>query len=221
MPQQHKGLLVRLDAKPGKDAEVEELFESAVLLAMKEPATTTWFAIRFGRSEYGIFDVFPDDAGREAHLSGPVAQALRERADALFAAPPRIQKLDVLADKLPLSTPTLPIIKGLLLTFQAKAGHERDVEQFLREAEQLVQDEPKTTVWFALRLEDGCYGIFDVFPDNGGRFAHLTGHVPRALAMHALTWLGSVPHLEMCDVLAEKLDHLAIARQAESVGATG
>jgi quinol monooxygenase YgiN len=96
-----KGLLVRLDARDGKDTEVEEFLLSALPLVRGEAATTAWFAVRFGRSEYGIVDFFPDDAGRDAHLNGPVAEALMARADALFSQPPKIQKLDVLASKLP------------------------------------------------------------------------------------------------------------------------
>lgn len=200
-----KGLLVRLEAKSGKDAEVEAFLQSALPLVRQEAATTAWFALRFGRSEYGIFDVFPDDAGREAHLSGPVAKALMEQADALFAEPPRIQKLDVLADKLPGSAPNEPDTKGLLLTFKAKSGHEQAVEQFLRDARPLVEDEPETTAWFGIHFEEGEYGIFDVFPDHWGRFKHLTGHVARELAKHALTLLGSLPDPDLPNVLAEKL----------------
>jgi quinol monooxygenase YgiN len=200
----NKGLLVRLEAKSGKDAEVEQLLQSALSLVRQEAATTAWFALRFGRSEYGIFDVFPDDAGREAHLSGPVAKALMEQADVLFAEPPRIQKLDVLASKLPASPPSESDTKGLLLTFKAKSGHEREVEQFLRDAKPLVEEEPETTAWFGIHLE-GEYGIFDVFPDHGGRFKHLTGHVARELGKHALTLLGSLPDPELPNVLAEKL----------------
>lgn len=200
-----KGLLVRLEVKPGRDAEVEEFLLSALPLVRQEAATTAWFAIRFGRSEYGIFDAFPDDAGREAHLSGPVAKALMEQADALFAEPPRIQKLDVLAHKLPETAPGEPDTKGLLLTFEAKEGHAPEVEQFLRDARSFVLDEPETTAWFAIRTDDGKYGIFDVFPDNGGRFKHLIGHVPRELAKSALSLLGSVPDMEMLNVLAEKV----------------
>jgi quinol monooxygenase YgiN len=200
-----KGLLVRLEAKPGKDAEVEEFLRSALSLVRQEADTTAWFALRFGRSEYGIFDVFPDEAGREAHLAGPVAKALLGQADALFAEPPRIQRLDVLAEKLPGTSPNEPDTKGLLLTFKAKAGNEQEVEQFLRDAKPLVEVEPETTAWFAIHLEEGEYGIFDVFPDHGGRFKHLTGHVARELAKHALTLLGSLPDPELPNVLAEKL----------------
>ena len=96
-----KGLLVRLEAKPGKEAEVEKFLRSAVPLVQQETATTAWFAIRFGQSEFGIFDVFPDDAGRDAHLTGAVAKALMENASTLLAKPPSIEKIDVLADKLP------------------------------------------------------------------------------------------------------------------------
>jgi quinol monooxygenase YgiN len=200
-----RGLLVRLEAKPGKDDDVEMFLRSALPLVRKEPDTTAWFAIRFGRSEYGIFDVFPDDAALDAHLAGPVARALIDQADTLFTELPRIQKISVLADKIPLTAPTEPDTKGLLLTFKAKAGHEPQVEQFLRDAQPMVQQEPKTTAWFAIRLDNGDYGIFDVFPDNAGRFAHLTGHVPRELAKHALSLLGSVPDMDMLNVIAEKV----------------
>lgn len=199
------GLLVRLEAKPGKDAEVEDLLLSALPLIRQEPATAAWFAIRFGRSEYGIFDVFADQAGREAHLAGQVAKTLMAQADALLAEPPRIQNIAMLADKLPASAPVASDTKALLLTFRAKAGHEQQVEQFLCSVQAKVQDEPKTTAWFAFQLDGGHYGIFDTFPDNGARFAHLTGHVPRELAKHALSLLGSVPDIEMLNVLAEKV----------------
>lgn len=199
-----KGLLVRLDAKPGREDDVERFLASALPLVADEPATVAWFAIRFGRGEYGIYDVFPDEAGRAAHLAGPVGLALAQRADELFASPPEIVKLDVLADKLP-SAATDPVTKGLLLTFDAKSGQEADVEQFLRDARPIVEDEAKTTAWFAVSLGDGCYGIFDVFPDNGGRFSHLTGGVPRELAKHALKLLGSFPDMEMLNIVTHKL----------------
>jgi len=95
------GLLVRLEAKPGKEADVEAFLQQGQALVDQEPDTTAWFAIRMGPSTYGIFDVFPDDSGRQAHLNGQVAEALMARADELFSEPPDIQPLDVLASKLP------------------------------------------------------------------------------------------------------------------------
>ena len=96
-----KGLLVRLEAKPGKEAEVEAFLTGALPIVQQESATTAWFAIRFGPSTFGIYDVFPDDTGRQAHLSGQVAAALMARASELFAQPPAIEQIDILANKLP------------------------------------------------------------------------------------------------------------------------
>lgn len=94
------GLLVRLEAKPGREAEVESFLQSGQALVQEEPDTTAWFAVRFGPSSFGIFDVFPDRSGREAHLNGRVAEALGENAGELFEAPD-IQQIDVTASKLP------------------------------------------------------------------------------------------------------------------------
>ena len=94
-------LLVRLEAKPGKEGHVENFLRGGLPLAQQEPATTAWFAIRLGPSTFGIFDAFPDEAGRQAHLSGPIAAALMAKASELLAKPPVIEKVDVLAAKLP------------------------------------------------------------------------------------------------------------------------
>jgi quinol monooxygenase YgiN len=99
------GLLVRLEAKPGREADVEAFLRGGLPIVEGEPATTAWFALRLGPSTFGIFDAFPDDSGREAHLSGQVAAALMEQAPELLAEPPTIDKVDVLAAKLPGSTP--------------------------------------------------------------------------------------------------------------------
>ena len=94
-------LLVRLEAKPGKEAEVESFLRSGLPLVEAEPATVAWFGIRLGPSTFGIFDAFPDKAGRDAHLGGRVAEALMAKAAELLAEPPAIEKADVLAAKLP------------------------------------------------------------------------------------------------------------------------
>ena len=94
-------LFVRLEAKPGKEKEVEQFLLGGLPLVQAEPATTAWFGIRLGPSTFGIFDAFPDEAGRQAHLAGKVAAALMGQAGDLFSTPPSIEKVDVLAAKLP------------------------------------------------------------------------------------------------------------------------
>lgn len=94
------GLLVRLEAKPGKEAEVEEFLKSGLALVEEEPETTVWFAIRMGKSTFGIFDAFPGESGRQAHLNGKVAAALMAKAPDLLAKTPIIENVDVLAAKL-------------------------------------------------------------------------------------------------------------------------
>ena len=93
-------LWVKLDAKPGKEGDLDTFLRSALPLVQEEPATLAWFAIRLGPSTFGIFDAFPNDVGRQAHLSGKVAAALMAKAPELLATSPSIEQVDVLAAKL-------------------------------------------------------------------------------------------------------------------------
>jgi quinol monooxygenase YgiN len=92
-------LWVMLKAKQGKESEVAEFLKSAVPLVEAEPDTISWFALQIGPSTFGIFDTFPDDTGRQAHLSGKVAAALVAKAPELLSEAPSIQKVDLLAVK--------------------------------------------------------------------------------------------------------------------------
>ena len=94
-------LYVHLEAKPGKEQEVEAFLLGGLPLVEQEPATAAWFALKLGPSSFGIFDAFDDEAGRDAHLNGQLAAALMARAGELLASPPSINKVDVLAAKLP------------------------------------------------------------------------------------------------------------------------
>jgi quinol monooxygenase YgiN len=94
-------LLVRLEAKPGKEAEVEKFLNGGLPIVEEEPATITWYAIKLGPSTFGIFDTFPDEKGRQAHLSGKVAEALMAKAPELLSQPPQIEQVEILAAKLP------------------------------------------------------------------------------------------------------------------------
>ncbi|MDP9176281.1 MAG: antibiotic biosynthesis monooxygenase [Gemmatimonadota bacterium] len=94
-------LMVRLDAKPGKEEAVASFLKGGLSIVQEEPATITWYALKLGPSTYGIFDTFPDDAGRDAHLAGRVAAALMANASELLLTPPMIDKVEILAAKLP------------------------------------------------------------------------------------------------------------------------
>jgi quinol monooxygenase YgiN len=96
-----KALFVPLHAKPGKEADVEAFLESGLGLVEDEPGTITWYALKLGDSEFGIFDTFSDEEGRQAHLDGKVAEALMAKADELLSEPPDIQQVDLLAAKVP------------------------------------------------------------------------------------------------------------------------
>jgi len=92
-------LLALLEAKPGKERELEEFLKSAQPLAVRETGTTSWYAVKLGPAKFGIFDTFRDEAGRNAHLSGEIAKALFARADELLAKPPQVEKLEILVSK--------------------------------------------------------------------------------------------------------------------------
>jgi quinol monooxygenase YgiN len=200
-----KGLLVRLESKDENQNELEAFLKSALPMARDEARTIAWFAVHFGGKEYGIFDVFADESGRQAHLGGPIAQALMTQGLALLGKPPQIQNVDIIASKLPSHGGRAPGTKAVLLTLKPKAEHEDRLVTFLREAQPWAVDEPETTSWFATRSEDGHICVFDTFPDQSGRLKHLSGRIARELAGHAFSLLGGLPHPELLDILAEKL----------------
>jgi quinol monooxygenase YgiN len=92
-------LYAHLEAKPGKEAEVETMLKSAQPLATKEPGTKTWYAFSEAPGHYGIFDTFEDEAGRQAHLDGPIARILMQKSEELLSKPPQIHKIQLLANK--------------------------------------------------------------------------------------------------------------------------
>ena len=94
-------LFVRPEAKPGKEAQVEAFLMQGLELARQEATTLAWFALRIGPSTFGVFDAFADEAGRQAHLNGPIAQALMAQAPDLLSSPPVIERVDLLGAKLP------------------------------------------------------------------------------------------------------------------------
>ena len=96
-----RALFVRLEARPGKENDVAAFLQAGLLLAQEESTTPLWFALQLGPSTFGVFDAFADEAGRQAHLNGPIAQALGANASKLLARAPSIERIDVLGAKLP------------------------------------------------------------------------------------------------------------------------
>jgi quinol monooxygenase YgiN len=94
------GLLVTLQARPGKEIKVEEFLKSATPLVAAEVGTTAWFAFKLGPANFGIFDTFNDEQGRSVHVNGEVAKALFARAEELFVTAPKIQMVDIVTEKL-------------------------------------------------------------------------------------------------------------------------
>jgi quinol monooxygenase YgiN len=95
------GLYVRLEAKPGKDKELAAFLQQGLQMANQEATTELWFALRLGSTTFAIFDAFADEEGRQTHLNGPIAKALFANAPNLLAAPPSIEKAEILGAKLP------------------------------------------------------------------------------------------------------------------------
>ena len=94
-------LFVRLEAKKGKENDVAGFLQKGLELANQEATTPVWFALRLGPGTFAVFDAFADEAGRQAHLNGPIAKALMANAPDLLATPPVIERIDVLGAKLP------------------------------------------------------------------------------------------------------------------------
>ena len=92
-------LFVRLEARPGKEADLAAFLMQGLQLANQEHTTPIWFAVQFGPATFAIFDAFHDEAGRQAHLEGPIAQALMAQAPHLLATPPVIERAEVLGSK--------------------------------------------------------------------------------------------------------------------------
>ena len=200
------GLLVRLKAKTGKQVQVKELLLGAQEMVGNEIETISWFAFQIDDHTFGIYDTFQTEQGRQAHLNGAVAKALLANADELlenFNPSKAIQPVALIARDIKTGNQN----KGLVVTMKAKAGKEKEVEDFLKVGQKMVHDkEPKTVSWYAMNLGEGTYGIFDTADDEEGRTAHLNGEVAAALMENAPLLLDgfTMDNIKKVDILASK-----------------
>jgi quinol monooxygenase YgiN len=199
------GLLVILNAKPGKEEAVRDFLLGGLPLVNDEPGTESWYAFQIDNNTFGIFDTFRMEEGRQAHLKGEVAKALLANADDLlvdFNVSVSIQPVNLLAAKLSSGDER----KGLLVMMKAKEGKTSEVENFLRAGKNLVNDEPKTVSWYAIQINKDTYAIFDTFSEDEGRYAHLNGKVAAALIANAPAILEDfdAQAIQRIDILASK-----------------
>jgi quinol monooxygenase YgiN len=197
-------ILACMKAKHGEQAALEALLRNAAPAAHEDESLIAWVALRFGSHDYGLFAAFADTAAREAHTGGALAALLREAGLHLDEGV-HVENLDIVSRKLPPSLPAQPDTKALLLNFKAKQNGAEAVEAFLRDSRPQVMAEEETTSWFAVRYEEGSYSLFATFADSGGRLKNLVGYVPSQLARQALHLLGSMPDMDMLDVIAAKI----------------
>lgn len=167
------------------------LTEGAKLITQTEPNTLYWYALKKTDGSFGIFDFFPNSAGREEHFAGQVAAALNANADTLVAqgwdkgVVANITNSAVLSYKEP-SENSVSATQATYIVLNAQAGKEQELEELLTGAASVVeQTEPKTLLWTALKLNDNTFGIFDTFTDESGREAHFAGKVAAALNAQA------------------------------------
>ncbi|GAA4273181.1 hypothetical protein U6A24_07885 [Aquimarina gracilis] len=199
------GLLVTMKAKAGKEKEVKDFLLSGLPLVLQEPETVSWFALQIDDSTFAIYDTFEVEGGRQEHLTGEVAIALLAHADNLlesFDVKVSIQPVNVIASNHKPGTQK----KGLLVIMNAQAGKSEAVENFLKTGEQLVADEPETLSWYAFKLDDTTYAIFDTFAKDSGREAHLNGKIAAALMENAPSLLNDfkATAIQKVDILASK-----------------
>ncbi|MGA8163937.1 MAG: hypothetical protein WB791_02800 [Waddliaceae bacterium] len=183
-----KGTYIRLQAKPGKENALANLLTAGGgIVKETEPATLLWFALQLDDTTFGIFDLFPNEAGRSAHFAGEVAKALQEKASDLVEGGwnegviKNVENCDVLASKI---APAFPpkLQEATLIHLTANRGKEIDLADFLTGGAPLVEEtEPETLYWFALQFDENHFGIFDLFADPSGREKHFAGEVAKAL----------------------------------------
>jgi quinol monooxygenase YgiN len=196
------GLLVRFEAKEGHEEAVAALVASGPSIVAKETATTYWFGVRLGPRTFGIFDTFPDDSGRDAHVAGELAKALFAAAPNMLVGPPSIEKIDILAKKD--AGVRSGVTVGLLARLEATTETAATIAAALTSGVAQIEQETRTPLWFAIRLGPTTFGIFDAFVDDDARQAHVASPFAQGLLATAPRLLAVPPTIESLDVLGLK-----------------
>lgn len=186
-PLSQKASYIEMTAAQGQAENFAQFLAGAApLVGETEPGTELWFALEAPGSKLAIFDIFVDEAARDAHFAGTVAGALNENADTLVQGGwddgviANINNSSVLSTKPPVDLYSATTATYIKLT--ASPGQGDALAELLTAAGPIVSDtEPKTLYWVALRLDETHFAIYDIFADESGRQAHFAGQVANLL----------------------------------------
>lgn len=182
-PDHQKASYIEMMAADGQTQNLAEFLAGAApIVAQTEPGTQLWFALMAADNGLAIFDIFDNEAARNAHFEGAVASALHDQADTLVdggwdrGVVANINNSTVLSSTAPMdlySATTATYIK-----LQAAPGQGDALAKLLTAAGPIVaESEPNTLYWVAMRLNESEFAIYDVFADETGRTDHFAGQV--------------------------------------------
>ena len=207
------GVLTTFQVQPGKEAELKSFLTNTnnLTLIEKEPATTQWYSSTVRPMIYGTFAVFPNEAGRQAHLNGEFMTLLSSKQPELLVSEPKIELVDVISSTFSSKkSPEKQRLKanfGVRPRFEVQPGKEEILESLLRIGVDLTQEEPATREWFSLKIGPTTYGIFDVFQDQAGRQAHFDGPFTAILFATLGVVQASPPIIDNIDILAATINN--------------
>ena len=197
-----KALFVEIEAKTGAEDEITGFLHGALATAENEPDTRDWYALRFDERRFAVFDTFDGNLGRLKHLAGGIGRGLAVRSMSSLAGLPDITSSELVAAKLP--TGDAATHHALHVPIETRMGQGRDFGEFLVQARALVEDEPGTIAWYALRSRPNSFAITGFFADEAAREAHLRGAVAQGLAQQVGRYLDAMPEIRPAAVLASK-----------------
>ncbi len=197
-----KALLVEIEAKPAAAAGIADFLRQALAAAESEPQTRDWYALRFDEQNFAIFDTFDGSLGQLRHLAGSIGRGLVFKSFTSLNGMPDISSAELIAARLP--TDTILAKLALCATIETRQGQGRDFGEYLVEAKAMVDLEPGTLAWYAIRTSPNGFGTVAVFADEAARAAHLQGEAAAGMQRLVGRYLDAAPEMRPAEVLACK-----------------
>ena len=208
--------LIQFSSKKDQStALVDLLKKGAELVRVHEESTQLWFALQKNNSDFGIFDVFPNEKSRVMHFEGKAAAALKHYAPLLIqngwedGVLPYVRNHQILASRPPLNIENAK--EATFIKLIPALGKSDELEKLLIQAANIIeQTEPHTLFWAALKQGDNSYAIFDIFTDKTGREEHFKGQVASLLKKQASLLIkggwddGVLPNIQNYKIVSSK-----------------